>query len=297
MSRKITKKSLVKRTHASLRRIVVPHRDNDYRPHLIRTSGIVLLVTVVTALQLSYNFVQTGSVLGQTTNITADQLLASTNEQRRTNGEKPLVVNTKLTQAAANKAQDMFDKQYWAHTSPTGVAPWTWFGRANYQYTEAGENLARGFSTSDGVVTAWMDSADHRANILDSNYTDVGFAIKQGVLDGKTTTLVVAFYAEPQSGAGSSIEKDRQAVLAATSSNLGPLTRVGVGIQSMTPALLGSVAILAGAVVVALVAHRYRNKLPFAVRKDWRRHHGLYKALGMISLVVMLVMLYGGGQI
>lgn len=260
-------------------------------------SGIALLITVVTALQLSYNFVQTGSVLGQTSTITAEQLLASTNEQRRTNGEKPLIVSNKLNQAAADKAQDMFDKQYWAHTSPTGVAPWAWFGQANYQYAEAGENLARGFSTSDGVVTAWMDSADHRANILDSNYTDVGFAIKQGVLNGKTTTLVVAFYAEPQSSAGSSIEKDQQAVLAATSSNVGLLTRVGIGIQSMTPALLGSIAILAGAVAVAFAAHAYRNKLPFAVRKDWRRHHGLYKALGMISLAIVLVMLYGGGQI
>lgn len=296
MPRHVTKKSLAKRTHVAVRRMVVPHKDNDYRPHLIRAGGIALLVVIVAAFQLSYNFVQTGSVLGQTTDITTDQLLASTNAQRRMNGEKPLVVNEKLSQAAANKAQDMFAKQYWAHTSPSGVAPWAWFERANYHYAEAGENLARGFSTSDGVVTAWMDSADHRANILDNNYTDIGFAIQRGVLDGKTTTLVVAFYAEPQASSAG-MQNDRQAVLAATSSNLGPLTRVGIGIQSMTPALLGSIVILVGAAIIALIAHRYRDKLPFALRKDWRRHHGLYKALGMISLVVVLVMLYGGGQI
>lgn len=297
LRKNITKKSVLRRAHALTKRAVMPLGANDYRPYLVRSSLLIVFIVVMIGFQLSYNFVQTGSVLGVTTNITSPDLLGETNAQRSAAAEKPLQLNAKLSAAAADKARDMFAKQYWAHISPTGTTPWAWFKKVDYNYVEAGENLARGFGTSGGVVTAWMNSVDHRANILDPNYSDVGFAVQRGVLDGKATTLVVALYGQPaKDNTYARSINDPGMVLAAKSINLNPLTRLGIGIQSMAPVLLGSIVLILFVALVALMAHAYRKRLPFAFRRDWHRHHGLYKAVGMMSLVVILVMLYGGGR-
>ena len=162
--------------------------------------------------------------------------------------------------------------------------------------SEAGENLAKGFHSSAGVVTAWMNSPEHRQNVLDGNYTDVGFAVQTGEFQGKKTTLVVALYGEPTTSAVQA-SAGRQVVLAAHDDPLSPIARLGVGLQSMTPALLGSLVLLVIAGGVALSAHAYRNKLPREWRLSWKKHHGLYKAVGMASLAVVLLALYGGGQV
>jgi hypothetical protein len=88
----------------------------------------------------------------------------------------------------------MFSENYWAHVSPSGIQPWYWFAQANYPYTYAGENLAKDFDTSAGTVQGWMNSPGHKANILNVNYTQVGFAVQNGTLVGGQTTLVVAHY-------------------------------------------------------------------------------------------------------
>ncbi len=276
---------------------VVPHQRNHYRPHLIRGHGLAIVIALIVGVQLIYNFSQTGLVLGQKTDVTAEQLLVDTNAQRSAIGEQPLRLNVQLSYAAAMKADDMLAEQYWAHASPRGTTPWHWLGEARYEYAEAGENLAKGFHTTGGVVTAWMNSPDHRQNILDTGYRDVGFAVKTGYLDGKETTLVVAFYAKPVDSGSQLASSNQPAAGVGTGSSLTPIDRIGVGLQSMTPALLSSIILILLVMVVALGAHRYRNHLPFALRKTWLRHHGLYKALGMGSLVIILLALYGGGQI
>lgn len=286
--------------HAKVRRAarnaVVPHRSNQYRPHLIRGHGIAISVAVVMAVQLSYNFVQTGSVLGQKTEVTGAELLIATNRERTMNNERALQLNAKLNAAAQLKAEDMFRQQYWAHTAPDGTTPWQWFEQVGYRYSSAGENLAKDFHSSGGVVTAWMNSADHRKNVLEGSYTDVGFAIEQGELDGKQTTIVVALYANPAQSAVQ-LTAERQAVLAASDEVISPVARLGIGLQSMTPALLGSIAVLILVAATGLLAHAYRNKLPREWRLSWKKHHGLYKAAGMMVFVAGLVALYGGGQI
>jgi len=65
---------------------------------------------------------------------------------------------------------------------------------SGYTYALAGENLAKNFTDSGGVVNAWMASPTHRDNILKSGYRDVGFAIVNGVLNGEETTLVVQMF-------------------------------------------------------------------------------------------------------
>ena len=85
----------------------------------------------------------------------------------------------------------MLLKNYWAHNSPDGKTPWEFIKEAGYSYVYAGENMARGFNTSLDVTNAWMASPTHRANMLSSNYSDVGFAVVTGNLSGEETVLVV----------------------------------------------------------------------------------------------------------
>jgi len=107
--------------------------------------------------------------LGFATDISIQALLKDTNDKRIENGLQPLTLNDQLNQAAAGKAADMFGNNYWAHISPSGKTPWDFILGANYQYVYAGENLAKDFQDSQGVVDAWMNSPSHKENLLNSN--------------------------------------------------------------------------------------------------------------------------------
>lgn len=174
----------------------VPHKHNDHRPHLIRAHGLALMALLIVGVQLTANFILPPSthVLSYATNITAGDIFNLTNQERVANGLAPLRLDARLNQSAALKAGNMFAENYWAHVSPSGIDPWHWFQQAGYPYTYAGENLAKDFDTSAGTIQGWMNSAGHRANILNANYTDVGFAVQNGTLQGGQTTLVVAHY-------------------------------------------------------------------------------------------------------
>lgn len=275
-----------------VRMSTVPHKGNAYRPHLIRWQGIAIVVILVFSLMAAQNFARSGSVLGRSSDVSRASLLEDTNQARRAHNAPKLVLNEELNQAAEVKADNMFTEQYWSHTAPSGATPWQWINNSGYQYAYAGENLAKGFMTAEGVITAWMHSPEHRENLLKSEYQDVGFAVKYGELNGKKTTLVVALY-----GQAAADMIDSPAVLAANGASPDPITRLGVAISSMTPAMIGSLALLLMTAMVALAAHAYRRHLPRPIRDSWRRHHGLYKSVGMASLAVMVVTLYGGGQI
>ena len=102
-----------------------------------------------------------------------------------------------MAEAAREKALNMFKNNYWAHYGPNGETPWQFVLEAGYQYEYAGENLAKNFLFSDGVMEAWMDSETHRENILRDEYTEVGFAVVNGLLEGEETTLVVQMFGAP----------------------------------------------------------------------------------------------------
>ena len=141
------------------------------------------------------------AVLGYATDMTISELLTDTNNRRLGNGESALALNGLLDNAAQAKANDMAAKDYWSHTSPSGQTPWTFISAAGYNYSLAGENLAYGFATAADTVTGWMNSAEHRANILNNGYVDVGFGIAN-VPNYQGTgpeTIVVAMYGAPVS--------------------------------------------------------------------------------------------------
>lgn len=282
-----------KRVRHHTKQMLVPREANQYRPHLIRRYGILALLVAILGVQLIYNATTTGQVLGRESTVTIGGLLEQTNKARANDGENELVLNDKLTEAAQLKAKDMLVQQYWAHEAPDGTKPWKWFGQVDYNYSSAGENLAKNFSTSDAVVLAWLDSPSHRANVLNANYQDVGFAVVDGELDGQPTSLVVALYGQPTAAA---VQGTAASFASAnTEVTLGPVSKLGVAIQSLTPAALGSVVILLFAAGIAILAHAYRRKLPKALRQSWYRHHGIYKASGLMLVAIITVALYSGG--
>lgn len=137
------------------------------------------------------------NVLGISYSISVDDLLKITNDDRQQNGLPPLSLNSELTSAAQGKAVNMFQNDYWAHFAPDGTSPWDFIKGAGYNYSYAGENLAKGFTSSSDIVQAWMNSPSHRENMLSDKYKDVGFAIQEGNLLGEDTVLVVEEFGAP----------------------------------------------------------------------------------------------------
>lgn len=191
-----------------LHHFLVPHAGNNHRARALHHEALLTYVLVFGVLNLSIKVVnrQAPDVLGYATDIRVERLLEDTNGERAKLGLSSLTLNATLSQAAEAKAHDMFTNGYWAHTSPQGKTPWDFILASGYRYALAGENLAKNFQTSDGVVSAWMASPSHRANIAKSGYTDIGFAIVNGVLNGEETTLVVQMFGS-QSQAAAPVAK------------------------------------------------------------------------------------------
>lgn len=139
-------------------------------------------------------------VLAYATDMNSSGLLGATNTQRASDGQPNLVLNTQLSQAAQSKANDMATRNYWSHNTPEGNAPWIFISQAGYSYTQAGENLAYGFLTSDDAIVGWMNSPSHRDNLLKNAYKEVGFGIANSAnyQASGPQTIVVAMYGTPQ---------------------------------------------------------------------------------------------------
>ncbi len=176
-----------------IKHLLLPRYSNNQKAKLLHNQSLFLvaLLLIGASLFIGNSLKQYPSVLGISIDISSQDMLLLTNEKRAEAGLPPLQLNSQLSQAAEAKAQDMFAKDYWAHFSPTGESPWDFIKAAGYSYVYAGENLARGFTTSNDVINAWMASPDHRANMLSVHYNDVGFATEQGRLPGDSNTVLV----------------------------------------------------------------------------------------------------------
>lgn len=103
------------------------------------------------------------------------------NEIRAKNGLKTLTQDWELSRVARYKSQDMKDNNYFSHTSPVYGTPFEMMKNFGIKYRSAGENIAKGQTTPEKVVNAWMNSSGHRANILNSSYTKIGVGyVKNG---------------------------------------------------------------------------------------------------------------------
>lgn len=141
----------------------------------------------------------------------AGTLVSMTNSVRAREGLGDLTTNSQLSSAAYAKASDMLANQYFAHTSPAGKTPWDFIKEAGYSYTYAGENLAIGYSDASELFNAWMASATHRQNILNSNFREVGIAVISGTYEGDETIIVAQEFGTPTGAPASEVASENTA--------------------------------------------------------------------------------------
>ena len=102
------------------------------------------------------------------------------NQERAVNGLHALNCDDRLVLAARNHSQDMAENNYFSHTSLDGRVFSQRITNAGYIWNSAGENIAAGYSTPQAVMTGWMNSSGHRANILGSTFCDLGVGYAYG---------------------------------------------------------------------------------------------------------------------
>lgn len=119
------------------------------------------------------------------------RVLVLVNAERRAAGCAGLTLDRRLIAAAARHAADMADRGYFAHESPAGDGAADRVSDAGYRWSAYGENIARGQDGPDEVVDGWMNSPEHRANILDCGLHQVGVGMSFG--DGHTPYWVQDF--------------------------------------------------------------------------------------------------------
>lgn len=102
------------------------------------------------------------------------QVFELVNIERNDRGEEPLEYNSALELAAQRHAEDMYENDYFSHTSQDGRDFGQRAEEAGYSGSPGGENIALGQNSAEQVMTSWMNSDGHRRNILDGNFDEIG---------------------------------------------------------------------------------------------------------------------------
>jgi hypothetical protein len=126
--------------------------------------------------------------------ITPENLIKLTNEERAKYNLSPLSFNDQLEKAATNKAYHLLQGQYFAHTSPEGRTFSLWIKDVGYNFVYAGENLAMDFMTAEGTIKAWMKSESHKKNILNPFYNEIAISTQEGEFEGRPTIMVAQLF-------------------------------------------------------------------------------------------------------
>ena len=104
----------------------------------------------------------------------AIEVLRLVNAERAKAGLSSLTLDSSLSSVAKNHSEDMKNNNYFDHTNLQGQSPFDRLKSAGIAYTTAGENIAMGQKTAQSVVSGWMNSSGHRANILNKNFGRMG---------------------------------------------------------------------------------------------------------------------------
>jgi len=132
-------------------------------------------------IQLQESLPTTPDITTQVSDLTAEeqQMVDLVNQERKKVSLQPLEVDMRLVKVARMKSQDMIDNNYFSHQSPTFGSPFDMMKSQGISYGYAGENLA-GNQSVLAAHTSLMNSAGHRANILNVNYKHFGIGIVHG---------------------------------------------------------------------------------------------------------------------
>ena len=106
-----------------------------------------------------------------------NEVIRLVNVERKKAGIPTLQANWQLCRIARYKSQDMVNKHYFSHTSPTYGSPFKMMESFGIKFYAAGENIAYGQKTTAEVMTSWMNSPGHRSNILSPAYRQIGVGL------------------------------------------------------------------------------------------------------------------------
>ena len=148
-------------------------------------------------------------------------IIQYTNRARTENGGfSPLSENGLLDTIASQHADDMLQKQYFAHISPSGEGATDLAQRTGYYYKRLGENIAMGhFQNDEKAVMAWMQSPRHRQNILSEEYSEIGVAVRKGSMKGEQVWIAVQIFGEQAPPFAADPATNRPLTYASTNSN------------------------------------------------------------------------------
>lgn len=266
---------------------LIPSSHNKRKPHIIRPSGLILIVMLILGLQIGHNLLVPGhtTLFAYDTEVTQSDIFTSVNNARHDGKVEVLNNDAVLNSAAQMKINDMFANQYWAHDAPSGTTPWHWFSEAKYSYQNAGENLAKNFHTSEGATNAWIASRAHRENMLNPQFRDMGVAVKTGTINGEETTLIVTLFGT---------RKDPKPAVLGIQSPTTAAPQYGFSTILASPAQIQTLAnplsiltllLLLTVLLAALLTQWHYLKLPKNIRKSWYQHHALYTS-GIVLLAI-----------
>lgn len=126
--------------------------------------------------------------------LTVANIIKATNRDRIGHGLPALHEDADLDGAALTKAYDEASKGYFGHKDPQGNYVWQTIMWSGYNYTNAGENLAVQFTSTEAMEKSFMASPTHKANILGKQYQDIGVGVYKGRFHGAPTTFVVVLF-------------------------------------------------------------------------------------------------------
>ena len=273
--------------------------EKVYWPYipLIIIAGLVLSAAVYSGQIKPSTKAPFHNVLAYATSLSQQELLNDTNQDRAAAAKKPLKLNPLLIKAAQAKANDMALRNYWSHNTPAGNPPWVFVSAVNYQYDKLGENLAAGFTDSLSTINGWMASPEHKDNMLDSAYSDVGFGFANNP-DYTSTgnngpmTIVVAFYGQPLD-ATTSLDKASSVALASTSNNTNPPTSTKAAsllvarFTNNSYSALALIALLSVGVGLWLGRHFFAVKRKFSSGEKFVAAHPLFD-IGFVVIVLAI---------
>lgn len=254
-----------------------------YAPYLplLLILGLGLFVSMRTDFKQYSN-----QVLSYAADIKQEGLLSATNKQREANHAAPLKENILLDKAAQAKAEDMAKRNYWSHETPDGKEPWYFIDQTGYKYFKSAENLAYGFKTSDSTISGWMNSSAHRANLLDTKLSEVGFGIVNvpNYQNEGPETIVVAMYGQPASPAESVAGSQT------TSSNGSSQKKISY-VQAITDGKapwsgFAAGLLIGGVVVYLIVTHATRIRRTLRISERFIVKHPLLD----ITLIALLAL-------
>jgi uncharacterized protein YkwD len=269
-------------------------KHHRHSKHYLKSYWPYLPMLMIVGVGLAINSLwSTGSVLGVQSDFSTISLLNQTNDKRAADQEPSLTIDPQLTKAAQDKANDMVAHNYWAHNSPDGKTPWTFIEKSGYQYQAAGENLAYGFNDATDTITGWMNSTEHRANILNASYENVGFGVAQAPnYQGKgPQTIVVAEYGQPVASAATitfTVPKPSQVAGVHTNTELSakPVSRIQLLTDGRAAwSALALSALTGAALALFVVRHGFRVRRSISKGEEFIVHHP-YLDIAIVSIAV-----------